>query len=100
MAKVIDITDKLDFDTNPKLVVQGQELEVNTDAETVILVMGALSEDNQLKAMNKALNLLFKPEDIEKICNIKKNGKKLTSNGLMTIINEAMTLVMGEEQGE
>ena len=100
MAKVMDITDKLDFDSNPKIVINGEELEVNADAETVVLVMGALSETNQLQAMHKALNLLFKPEGIEKLCSIKKNGKKLTSKGLMTIIDEAMTLVMGEDEGE
>ena len=33
MAKTIDITDKLAFDENPKLVVKGKELEVNADGK-------------------------------------------------------------------
>ncbi len=32
MSKVVDITDKLEFEENPKLVVKGKELEVNADA--------------------------------------------------------------------
>lgn len=100
MAKVVNITEKLSFDENPRLVVQDQEFEVNADAETVIKVMGVLAEENQLQAMNKAMRLMFKPEDIEKICAIQHKGQKLTAKGLMTIIEEAMSLVMGEDAGE
>lgn len=32
MAKVVDITDKLNFDDNPKLMIRGKEIEVATDA--------------------------------------------------------------------
>ena len=32
MSKIVDITDKLTFDENPKLVIKGKELEVNADA--------------------------------------------------------------------
>ena len=31
MAKIVDITDKLSFDGNPKLVIKGKELEVNAE---------------------------------------------------------------------
>ena len=44
MAKVIDITDRLDFDENPVIKVRGVELEVNADAATMLKVMGLLSE--------------------------------------------------------
>ena len=40
MAKIIDITEKLDFDTNPKIAIKGKEIEVNADAETVLKIMG------------------------------------------------------------
>ena len=40
MAKIIDITDKLKFEENPKLVIKGEEFEVNTDAATVIEIIG------------------------------------------------------------
>ena len=100
MAKVVDITDKLKFDENSKIVIDNIELEVNSDAETVIRVMGALAKEDKLQATNQALRLLFSPEDIEKICSLKKDGKKLSADGLMTIIGIAMELVMGESEGE
>ena len=33
MAKVVDITEKLTFDGNPRLGIMGKELEVRADAE-------------------------------------------------------------------
>ena len=35
MAKVIDITEKLDFEGNPKIKVKEIEIEVNADAAYV-----------------------------------------------------------------
>ena len=32
MSKIIDITNKLNFDERPKLVIKGTEIEVNNDA--------------------------------------------------------------------
>lgn len=46
MAKIVDITDKLSFDGNPKLVIKGKELEVNADAPTMLKVMGLLRNDD------------------------------------------------------
>lgn len=46
MAKIVDITDKLSFDENPKLVIKGKELEVNADAPTMLKVMGLLRNDD------------------------------------------------------
>ena len=46
MAKRVDITEKLSFDENPCLVIKGKELEVNTDAPTMLKVMGIMSNDD------------------------------------------------------
>lgn len=40
MAKVVDITDKLSFDENPKIKIKGVEYEVNADARTMLEIMG------------------------------------------------------------
>lgn len=100
MAKVVNISDKLEFDENPKLVIGKHEVEVNADAETLIRVMGVFAENSEMQAVNKALNFLFKPEDVEVICNLKKNGKKLSASSVMTIVDAAMSLVLGEDEGE
>lgn len=100
MAKTVNITDKLEFDANPILVIGATEVEVNADAETMLRLIGTFSDKGELQAVGEALNLIFNPEDVEKILAIKKGGKKLSARSLMTIIEEAMNLVMGEEQGE
>ena len=65
MAKKIDISDKLNFDENPVIVVEGVELEVNSDAETMLRIMGAFEDKDEIKAINKAVTLLFGEEGRE-----------------------------------
>ena len=97
MAKRINITDKLDFEENPVMEIGTLEVEVNADAETMLRLMGVFAKKGDLEAVN----LIFKPEDVDAICNLKKSGKKLSAKSLMTIVQSAMSLVMGEnEQGE
>lgn len=100
MAKTVNITDKLEFDANPILVIGTTEVEVNADAETMLRLMGVFSDKSELQAVGEALNLIFNPEDVEKILAIKKGGKKLSAKSLMTIVESAMALVMDEDQGE
>ncbi len=95
--KKVDITEKLCFNENPVLVIGTIEAEVNSDAETMLQLMGVFSEGGTLEASMKALDLIFKPEDVEKICELKQGGKKLSAKSLMTIIEAAMDLAMGEE---
>ena len=60
MAKVVNITDKLEFDVDPTLVVG----------------------------------------NLTAICRYKKDGKKLSAKSLMLIVNTAIELVTGEDEGE
>lgn len=100
MAKKINITDKLNFDSNPVIVIGDLEVEVRSDAETILRLLGVFAENSELQAVGKALDLIFSPEDVEKICKMEKDGKKLSANSLMTIIQSTMDLVMGENEGE
>lgn len=96
MAKVVDITDKLSFDENPKLRIKDVEVTVNADAETMLRIMGAFGNESEMQASLKAYDLMFSEKDRKKI-----NGLKLPAKSLMTLIQEAMNLVMGEDdQGE
>ena len=38
MAKIIDITEKLNFEKPPVLLIQGREIHVNDDAVTMLSV--------------------------------------------------------------
>lgn len=97
MAKRVNITEKLSFDENPVLVIRDKELEVNTDATTVLKIMGlhkAGVEDSE--AVIKMYELLFSEKDRKKI-----EEMKLSFGDLQIVIEEAMNLVDGEEdQGE
>lgn len=96
MSKVVDITDKLSFDENPKLKIKGMIVTVNADAETMLKIMGAFGNESEMQASLKAYDLMFSEKDRKKI-----NSLKLPAKSLMTLIQEAMNLVMGEdEQGE
>ncbi len=92
MAKVVDITDKLSFEENPKLKIKGMVVTVNADAETMLRIMGSFGNKTELQASLEAYELMFSDKDRKRIASL-----KLPAKSLMTIIQEAMTLVMGEE---
>ncbi len=100
MTKRINITDKLCFEENPVMEIETLDVEVKADAETMLRLMGVFVEKTELEAVGEALNLVFSPQDVEAICNLERNGKKLSAKSLMTIVQAAMSLVMGGEQGE
>jgi hypothetical protein len=100
MTKRINITDKLCFEENPVMEIETLDVEVRADAETMLRLMGVFTEKTELEAVGEALNLIFSPQDVEAICNLERNGKKLSAKSLMTIVQAAMSLVMGDEQGE
>ena len=82
MAKKVDITEKLSFEGNPCLIVKGEELEVNSDAPTMLKVMGLMTEDPGVNEMLNAYNLLFS-----------EDSRKQNFNDLITIIQEAVGLI-------
>lgn len=97
MTKVIDITDKLDFDGNPKIRIKDTEIEVNSDAATMLKVMGVLGEKENPgpKEVIRMYELMFSEKERKKI-----DEMKLSFLGFQTIIFEAINLITGEEQGE
>lgn len=97
MAKVIDITDKLDFDTNPKIKVKGKEYEVNADAETVLKVMGLYGESGEiaLSSVEKMYELLFTEKDRKELAKL-----KLKFKDFQTVVMAAVNLITGDEETE
>ncbi|MGN0464900.1 MAG: hypothetical protein ACI4F9_00955 [Lachnospiraceae bacterium] len=118
MAKIIDITNKLDLEKKTIKIFE-TVVAVNDDAETALKIIGIISRDkkdksedesedkkdesedkkDELEGVKEAYNLLFSEEDREKISSLNLN---LTS--FMTLVRAAMSIVMGEneeeEQGE
>ena len=100
MARKSDISDKLNFEENPVIVVEGVELEVNSDAETMLRIMGAFGEESEMKAIGKAVNLLFSQEDREKLYGIRRDGRKLSISDFSSIVEAAINAAMGDDSGE
>lgn len=98
MAKVIDITEKLTFEGNPSLMIKGKKLEVNSDAPTMLKVMGLMgAKDPGVGEILETYEMMF-PEKSKK--EIEKLG--LNFNDLIIVVQEALGLITGEDmsQGE
>ena len=65
MSKVVDITDKLDFEENPKIKIKDAELEADASAENMLKVLGLVSDNPTA-------------EDVIKMCEINKATNKIT----------------------
>ena len=95
MSKIVDITDKLAFDENPKLVIKGKELEVNADAATVLKIMGILGDGDNVHPSDvvKMYELIFGDTDRKKI-----DKMKLQFSDFQTLVFSAISLITGEEE--
>ena len=95
MAKIIDITDKLAFEDNQKLVIKGKELEVNADATTVLKIMGILGDGENVQPNDvvKMYELIFGEADRKKI-----DKMKLQFLDFQTLVFSAIGLITGEEE--
>lgn len=98
MAKVVDITEKLSFDENPIIKVKNKEIEVNTDAATMLKVMGILADKEEPgpKEILSMYEIMFAEKERKKIEQLKLNFADFT-----TLVYTAINLITGEgEQGE
>ena len=99
MARVVDITEKLDFDSNPRIKIKDKEYEVNADAETVLKAMGLFGEPGGMTPASvvKVYELIFDEQTREEISKL-----KLQFTDFETLVMAAVNLITGEneEQGE
>lgn len=96
MAKIVDITDKLNFEEKPKIVVKGEEFTVNDSATAMLKIIPELEKEATPQTINKLCETLFSAEDIKKI-----DALNLSFADFTTFVMAAIQLVTGEgEQGE
>ena len=96
MAKVVDITEKLDFEERPELIIKNVHIKINNSAETMLKIMGNFNSSDETEAVVNSVDLLF--DDKKK----KLDKLKLSFKDFMTVITEAMDIIRGddgEEQG-
>jgi hypothetical protein len=98
MSKIIDITNKLNFEEKPKILVKGTEIEVNNDAISFIKTVALFDSEDGVKTSDilSALELLFDEENREKIAKL-----HLSFVDLSTLIRTATDLIADEDsEGE
>lgn len=98
MSKIIDITNKLNFDERPKLVIKGTEIEVNNDAISFIKAIALFDSESGISSSDilSALELLFDEENREKIAKL-----HLSFDDLSTVIKAATELIAdNDSEGE
>lgn len=96
MAKVIDITEKLSFDSNPRLRIRDVELEVRADARTVLRIMETMGGDRPTnRDVLNCLDLLLSGADRERL-----DALDLSFGDYMTVVEQAMDLAAGVSGGE
>lgn len=97
MAKVVNITDKLEMDGNPFLVIGNEKLEVNADAATMLKLMGKYGDMEGSEATPKDIldlyDLMFPKGSQKKIEKL-----KLSFHDLTVIVMEAQKLITGAEE--
>ena len=97
MAKIIDITDKLEMGENPSLTISGKKLEVNADAATMLLLIDKCDnvENSTVKDILDIYNIIFPEKSRNLIAEL-----KLSFNDLRTVIQYAIELITGTENEE
>ena len=91
--KIVDITEKLNFDENPVLKVKDVTIEVNSDAATVLKIMGLFSKGTSAQEVLAVYELIFNEKDRKKIDKL-----NLQFKDLQTIIMAAVDLITGDEE--
>ena len=95
MSKVVDITEKLNYEENPKVKIRDKELEVNADAATVLKIMGVLGNDGSGLGAGEVLamyELMFEEKEREKI-----DSLKLNFTDFRTLVFTAISLITGDD---
>lgn len=97
--KVVDITEKLNFDNSAVLRIKGRVVRVNADAPTMLKLMGKAQnmDDATPDEIIAMYELIFPKKSREELDRL-----KLSFSDLLVVIQEAITLVTdtGTEMGE
>lgn len=93
MSKIVDITEKLNFEQKPVIKVKGESITVNNEAMAIIKIMPLLGSNPGPSEVYEICSTLFDKDDFEKISTL-----HLSFSDFKTLIKEAITMVIGEAQ--
>lgn len=98
MARIIDITDKLNFEEKPKLIVRDIEIEVSNKAIDVLKITPTLKKKTiDAEDIYKLYQILFSEESQKKV-----ESLDLDFDDFSTLIMQAAMLIAsaGNNEGE
>lgn len=100
MSKIIDITNKLNFEEKPIIKIKDVEIKANNDAMTMLKVVALFGENGngvEVKNILAIYDLLFDEENRKKI-----EALKLSFEDFSTLIMESAQSIInnGEEPDE
>lgn len=95
MSKILDITDKLSFEENPKIKIKDVELEIDASAENLLKVMAHASDDPSVKDVMEMCKFIFTKESKEKL-----DGLKLNFTDYAEVVMSAIGLASGNSDEE
>lgn len=94
MARKINITEKLNFEEKPEIIIKGESYKINNEA-TTFLQLTPLIENPTPEAIKKAYELIFDESERKRLEKL-----KLSFTDFQTVITEAISLVVEVDQGE
>lgn len=99
MSKIIDITDKLNFEEKPIIKVKDVEIKANNDAVTMLKVIALFDNDGKGMSVKNVLdiyNLLFDEENQQKIESLKLSFEDFST----LVVNVAQAVINNGEEVE
>lgn len=96
MAKIIDITEQLNFESKPKIKIKNVTIEVDDSAPTALKLMEMMSDvdgDPTVAQMKSLYEIIFNEQDRVKIEKLSLNLKSW-----MALIREAINLIVGDQE--
>lgn len=95
MSKLIDISDKLNYEEKPKIKVKDIEVSANNDAITVLKVVSIIEDGDKMNLSDilKIYDMLFDEENQKKIDSLKLDMKDFT-----TFIMETVKILSNNNQ--
>ncbi len=90
-----NLTDKMNFNDDPEIEVNGKVFTVKSDAVTVLKVMTLAKEKGEVEALVESFALLFSEKDQKAI-----EKMNLKMDDYITLMQVALALATGEDPDE
>lgn len=90
-----DLTEKLRFDEDPKLVIRDTVLTVRSDAEIVLKLMDVMGQKGEVAGAAEAMELLLSKADQKKL-----SALRLKLEDYLEVLKAAIQLAMGADPEE